>query len=222
MPATISGGEAHILDDGRFDLSRVTIGLGWQLPEQEPPRSFLKKFIGTPAPSPFDLDAIALLLDSNGRIENLGNKRSLPDGRVQNMVNSDVIYYDNLHHPSGNIWHTGDSTEGANDHDAEQIIVDLNKIPHQYQSIVFMASLYEGKERDQHFGQVRNAYIRASDAQGKQIVRFDLSGNPTFSLMKAVTFAEVYRNHGKWEFLAIGKGHESGLVTDLLRPYVYY
>lgn len=215
------GQKIHLNPDG-FDLTRVTIGLGWELPVPDPPKNFLEKLMGKPIPPAFDLDAIALLLDANGRIANLGHKHSLPDGHVQHMVDSDIIYFDNLHHPSGHIWHTGDSTKGQSSRDAEQIIVDLEKLHPQYHSLVFLVSIFNGEENQQHFGQVKNAYIRAVDAQGKEMVRYELSTNPIFNQMRAVTFAQAFRQGSHWAFQALGQCHPTGKLTDLLRGYVYY
>lgn len=222
MTEPLEQGEKREWPTEGFDLTRVTIGLGWDLRKPEAPKNILEKLLGKPDPVPFDLDAIALLLDGNGRLANLGHKRSLPDGKIQHMVDSDIIFYDNLHHPSGHIWHTGDSTEGKAGRDAEQILVNLQKLPSNYQSIIFLAAIYRGLEKGQDFGHVSNAYIRAVDANGKEMARFQLSADPVFGQMRAVTFAQVFRKGNGWEFVAIGKGHEKNDLQDLLRGYVYY
>lgn len=49
------------------DLSRVTIGLGWDVVEQ---KALISKLFGKK--DEYDLDVIAVLLDENGKIANSG------------------------------------------------------------------------------------------------------------------------------------------------------
>jgi tellurium resistance protein TerD len=174
-----------------FDLSKVTIGLGWDI------RSNYS------SGADYDLDAIAFVLDSNKKIANLG-RTVLYNGNSFNLVGSDIIFYHNQKHPSGHIKSTGDNRTGAGDGDDEQIIVHLDSLSHNYQSIVFLVTIYQGKQNNQHFGMISNAFIRAVDARGKEIARFSLSSDATYNGMCSMTFAEVYRKDGTWKFRAIG------------------
>ncbi|SBW18938.1 stress protein [Candidatus Protofrankia californiensis] len=75
-------------------------------------------------------------------------------------------------------------------------------------------SIYGAQERQQNFGQVRNAYIRVVDQTGTELVRYDLSED--YSTETVVIFGEVYRNGAEWKFRAVGQGHNdlSGLARD--------
>lgn len=77
---------------------------------------------------------------------------------------------------SGAIWLTGDNRTGAGDGDDEQIVVKLDSMPPQYESIIFVVSIYDGKNKKQSFGNVQNAFIRAVDARGKEMCRCNVSG----------------------------------------------
>ena len=193
-----------------YDLSTVTIGLGWDMREQKS-GGFLGKLLGgAKKGEDYDLDAIAFLLDANGKVTNLGG---------QGLVGGDVIFFNSLKHPSGDIWLTGDNRTGAGDGDDEQIIVKLNALNQKYQKIVFLVTIYQGKQKGQHFGMVENAFIRAVDARGKEIARYSMSGDPTYNGMCGMVFAEVYRKDGAWKFRALGDVRPSDSFVDILKQY---
>ena len=92
-------------------------------------------------------------------------------------------------------------------------------LPEKIDRIVFIVCIYKGLERKQHFGMIENAFIRAVDAKGVEIARFDLSGQETANKC-TVTFAEVYRKNEDWKFRAIGETHETDLFIKLLKQYL--
>lgn len=190
-------------------LSKVTIGLGWDVKKKNAEGGFFKKLFAAPEDD-FDLDAFAVLLGANGKIMNFGNK----------LVGSDVIFFNNLHHPSGHIWHTGDNLTGDGDGDDEQIIVNLRDMGQHYDRIVFCVSIYQGQQRGQHFGQVENAFIRAVDANGQEICRYNLSEDPTYNNMRGMYFAEVYRKDGSWKLRASGEPIATDQLGQMLQRYV--
>ena len=206
-------------DNGEsYDLSSVTIGLGWDV---KPTHSggFLGKIFGGGAEAEYDLDAVAFLLDKNGKVANMGRTKHESDGRNINLFESDVIYFNSMRHPSGNIWLTGDNRTGAGDGDDEQIIVKLDALDSKFDKIIFLVTIYQGKKNNQHFGMVDNAFIRAVDSRGHEIVKFSLSGDSTYNGMCSMTFAEVYRKDGSWKFRAIGDPSQTDSFVDLLSKY---
>ncbi len=201
-----------------FDLSSVTIGLGWDVRKKS--GGLLSSFFGSGNDEDYDLDAIAFLLDASGKVANQG-KTVERNGRRIGLFEGDVIFFNSMRHPSGHIWLTGDNRTGAGDGDDEQIIVKLDSLAPQFDKIVFVVAIYQGSQRNQHFGMIDNAFIRAVDAHGKEIARFSLSGNSTYNGMCSMTFAEVYRREGSWKFRAIGEPHPTDNFTQLLRQYTY-
>jgi len=192
-----------------FDLTRVTIGLGWDIRQKS----------SNSSDSEYDLDAIAFVLDSNKKIANLGREVEF-NGNKFNFIGSDIIFYNNQKHPSGHIKSTGDNRTGDGDGDDEQIIVLLDSLSSQYQSIVFLVTIYQGILNNQHFGMVSNAFIRAVDARGKEIARYNLSNDATYSGMCSMTFAEIYRKDGTWKFRAIGDPSPNDNFNGLLLKYL--
>lgn len=144
------GQGVNLRKDTGYDLARLTIGLGWDI---------------APAQPAHDLDAIAFVLDAQGKVRNLGKTGT--NGRPT-LEGGDVVFYNSLVHPSGSIRLSGDNRSGSQGQgDDETITVDLDRLPDSVSAIVFLAAIFKGRERGQSFADVNNAHIRALDAQGR-------------------------------------------------------
>lgn len=201
MAVSLRKGQGVSLRKADNNLSQITIGLGWDV--AEPKRGLLGSLFGR-KPEDYDLDAIALLLG--------------PDDKLPGR--EDVVFYNAQRHPSGALWLTGDNRTGDGDGDDEQIIVKLDALPAKYTRILFLVSIYEGKSKGQDFSKVSNAFIRAVDADNKEMCRFDMSGDPGLTNHCSLTFAEVTRSDTGWKFNAIGTPHASDRFVDVMRPYL--
>jgi tellurium resistance protein TerD len=199
MAVSLNKGQGVSLRKSDNDLSQVTIGLGWDVAEAK--KGFFGSLFGKQ--EEYDLDAIALVLDANG-------KMSGPQ---------DVVFYNAKQHPGGAIWLTGDNRTGEGDGDDEQIIVAPDKVAGAVARILFIVAIYEGKKKQQHFGKVANAYIRAVDAKGKEIARYNISGNSALDGQCALTFAELVRADGGWSFNAIGTPHQTDRFVEVMQAY---
>ena len=204
-----------------FDLSSVTIGLGWDMKEAKSSGGFFGKLLGGGGKKgeDYDLDAIAFLLDANDKVANMGRTVQAQGGRQVMLFESDVIYFNSKKHPSGHIWLTGDNLTGAGEGDDEQIIVKLDALDQRYKKIVFIVTIYMGQQKGQHFGMVENAFIRAVDGRGKEIARYTMSGDPTYNGMCGMVFAEVYRKDGAWKFRALGDVKPADSFLEILKQY---
>ncbi len=200
-----------------YDLSKVTIGLGWDVRQKK--SGFFGKLLGTKEEE-YDLDAIAFLLDANGKVANLGKTVQASNGRQIALYEGDIIFFNSMRHPSGHIWLTGDNRTGAGDGDDEQIIVNLEQLDQKYQKIIFLVTIYQGRQNNQHFGLIENAFIRAVDAKGREITKYSLSGDASMNGMCAMVFAEAYRHNGDWKFRALGEPHQTDNFVELLKNYV--
>ena len=201
-----------------FDLSQVTMGLGWDV-KQKSAGGFLGKLFGSVKEEEYDLDAIAFLLDANDKVANMGRTVTASNGKKIGLFEGDVIFFNSLKHPSGHIWLTGDNRTGEGDGDDEQIIVRLDSLDSKYQKIIFVVSIYQGRQNEQHFSMVENAFIRAVDGKGKEIAKFSLSGNAAYNGMCSMVFAEAYRKDGSWKFRAIGDPYATDNFVDILKKY---
>ena len=183
MPVNLQKGQKVSLTKGNPGLSKVVVGLGWDVNQFD-------------TGGAFDLDAAAFLLGENGKA----------------AASSDFVFYGNLTHPSGSVQHMGDNLTGAGDGDDEQIKVDLSKVPANVSKIAFTVTIYEAEQRRQKFGQVSNAFIRVyNEETGEELVRYDLGED--FSIETAAVFGELYKNNSEWKFNAIGCGYQGGLAA---------
>lgn len=213
MAVTLKKGQGVSLKKSENDLDMVTIGLGWDIAEEK--KGFLGTLFGTKEEE-YDLDVVAFLCDANGKVTNLG---STSDGRPT-LVGGDVVFFNSMKHGSGQIWLTGDNRTGAGDGDDEQIIVKLNALPEQYKKIVFIVQIYNGIKNGQNFGKVKNAFIRAEDGKGREMLRFDLSGGAQYEDCRSMLFAELVREGAGWQFNAIGTPSQSDSFVEWLKQYV--
>ena len=196
MSVSLQKGQKVSLSKDNAGLANVLVGLGWD--EAQP----AKKGLFAPKPQPIDCDASAILLQ-NGKL----------------CSKEDLIYFGNLRHKSGTVQHMGDNLTGAGDGDDEQILVDLASIPAQYDRIVIVVNIYQAVQRKQHFGMIRNAFIRLVDGRNNQeMCRYNLSDD--YSNMTAMIFGEIYRHNGEWKFNAMGQGTTDPGLSELCRRYV--
>ena len=204
MAITLQKGQGVSLrKDSGYDLSRLTVGLGWDI---------------APSTPAYDLDAVAFLLDGNGKVRNLGKLGA--NGRPT-LEGGDVVFYKSLIHPSGKVRLSGDNQSGSTSGDAEQIEVALDTLPDTYQQIIYAVAIYQGHERKQSFAGVRRAHIRAVDGKGQEICRYDIGSDPGNHAC-AMTFASVERGTNGWNFNAIGEFHDTDRFIDLLKRYLPY
>jgi stress response protein SCP2 len=196
MSINLQKGQKVSLTKENAGLSKVIVGLGWD----EAPRSGFGLF--APKPKPIDCDASAIML-KGGKL----------------CDNKDVVYFANLNHKSGTVQHMGDNLTGAGEGDDEQIVIDLSRVPAEYDKIVFVVNIYQAFKRNQHFRMIRNAFIRLVDGRNsRELCRYNLTED--YSGMTAMVFGEVYRYNGEWKFSAIGQGTNDGSIGDLAKRYL--
>ena len=196
MSVKLQKGQKVSLSKDNAGLSRIIVGLGWDEVQQQS-RGFF-----APKPQPNDCDAFALLLQ-NGKL----------------LDTRDVVYFGNLTHMSGAVKHMGDNLTGAGDGDDEQIMIDLNAVPAQYDRIVLAVNIYQAHKKNQHFGMIQNAFIRLVDARNNnEMCIYNLTEN--YSGQTAMLFGEVYRHNGEWKFNAVGQGTTDGSIGDFAKRYM--
>lgn len=183
MPVSLRKGQKVSLTKGNPGLSKVVVGLGWDVNQFD-------------TGGDFDLDTSAFLLTESGRVSQ----------------QSDFVFFGNLTHPSGSVTHLGDNLTGVGDGDDEQIKIDLSKVPENIIKIAFTVTIYDAELRRQNFGQINNAFIRIyNEITGEEILRYDLGGD--FSIETAAVFGELYKHGNEWKFNAIGSGYQGGLAA---------
>ncbi len=196
MSVSLQKGQKVSLTKESAGLSQVLVGLGWDEVQQK------RGFFGMKQQQDIDCDASAILL-INGKLSG----------------NGDLVYFGNLQHKSRMVQHMGDNLTGAGDGDDEQILIDLAGMPKQYDRIVIVVNIYDAVRRKQHFGMIRNAFIRLVDGKtNREMCRYNLTED--YSGMTAMIFGEIYRYNGEWKFSAVGQGTTDSSLGDLCKRYV--
>ncbi len=193
MSVSLQKGQKISLSKEKAGLSSVIVGLGWDEASVN---------LNSKSRVPIDCDASALLL-KGGR---------LTDQR-------DIVYFANLYHFSGTVEHMGDNVTGAGDGDDEQIYIDLDRVPAEYDKIVIVVNVFNAVHKQQHFGMIQNAFIRIMDEKTKQeLCRYNLSDD--YTGMTAMIFGEVYRYNNEWKFNAVGMGTTDDGLKELTKRYM--
>lgn len=163
-------------------IARIAVAIGWDA----------VSYGGTE----IDLDTSAFMVGSDGRVPS----------------DQHFIFFNTPMSQDGSVCHLGNNTTGLGTGDDEVIDVELRRVTANIQKIVFTVTIYEAEVRRQHFGMVRNAFIRlVNRATGQELVRYNLSEQ--FRSETAMIFGELYRYKGKWKFRATGQGFAGGLTA---------
>lgn len=186
MVSLAKGQSIRLEKSGGGTLTRVTMGLGWDVRKS---KGFMGMFSG--GGGEIDLDASCLLFDAQHQL-------------------LDAIWFQQLRSKDGSIVHTGDNRTGAGDGDDEQIIVDLSSIPGQVASLVFTVNSFTGDT----FDKIENAYCRLVDASnGQEMARYDLTGAGSHT---GQVMAKVSRTGAGWEMKALGEKTYGRTFHDMM------
>ncbi len=144
---------------------------------------------------PFDLDVSVFLLAENGRVRG----------------DHDLVFYNQTASACGSVMHSGDNRTGHAEGEDEVVLVDLQKLPADVQRIVFAVTIHEAAARNHHFGQVKNAFIRAVDLSNQtEILRYTLDAQ--FADQNALLIGELARQGDSWVFHALGEASSDELL----------
>lgn len=177
----VAAGQKISLTKENPGLSKIVIGMGWN-----PRRTDGKAF---------DLDAAAFLVAADGKIRTAQDMVSYVEGFTT--------------HASGAVIYSGDNKTGDGEGDDETLTVDLSKVPEDIVRLVFTASIYAGRSRNQNFGMVDGAYARLIDATSNaELYKFDLSEDA--STNTAVVLVRIYKHNNEWKFEGVGQGFDGG------------
>lgn len=165
-------------------LRKLLIGAGWDF----------NPYDG----EPLDVDLCCFALNRDG----------------QTRVDDDFVFYNQ---PSGvelAIRHLGDNRTGAGDGDDEAILLELDNLSFDIWSIVIVVAIYQGDDRDQNFGQLREATLRLENADsGQELFRMNFADNDMLKKATAIKVAELRREGVEWSLHAINEAVPGGLAA---------
>ena len=190
MVVNLQKGQRVDLTKGNAGLNRIVVGLGWDPVEQK--RGFFSS-----APANIDCDSSVIMLQ-NDRLAD----------------NQDIVYFGRLKSECGSVVHSGDNLTGEGNGDDETIIVSLNDVPAKYNKLVFVVNIYDSYKRKQHFGMIRNAYIRIiNPTNNQELIRYNLSDD--YDGQTSLITGEIYRHNDEWKFAALGNSTQDRSVSEL-------
>ncbi len=192
MSVNLKKGQKINLTKDNAELSEITVGFGWDT---------AKLPIGFTRTKPIECRASAF---------------ALKDGKLTS--NEDIVYFANLAHKSGAISHKGLELTDADGKEIQEIEIDLQKLPNDYDGVIFALNIFDAFARNQSFAVVQSAFIRVVDiSTGKEICRYNLAED--ISGMTALIFAKLLRDGGEWKFAAVGTGTRDGKVAEIAARY---
>ena len=173
-------------------LSKIFLGLGWDVAKSTAKPGLMGKlFGGSPAVESVDLDSSCLMFDANKKL-------------------LDSVWFCQLKSKDGSVRHGGDNRTGAGDGDDEVIEVELDRVPANVQTLVFVINSFTGVT----FEKIESAVVRVVDQTNNQeFARFNLAANGRYT---AQIMAKVTRVGTGWAVTALGVPTNGRTVQDLV------
>ncbi len=142
----------------------------------------------------------------------------LHNGKITSAA--DVVYFNTPKNgpASSYVLHSDDSRTGAEasgDDEDEWIQVNLDRVPANVTSIVFVANIFNYQINNQTFGVVRSLARITDSATSKRLADFALSND--YATDSAIILGAVERQNGSWVFNTIGEGMMADLNGMLAR-----
>ena len=195
MTIYLKKGQKINLSKEKKGLSKILVALGWD--EVSKNKGFFERLFSF-GEQDIDCDASALIMT---------------DGKISSGYD-DIVYFGNLKHSSGAVKHSGDNLTGAGEGDKEVINVELDNLPKKYDGVVFVVNIYKARERMQHFGMLKNAYIRIVDVStNAEICRYILDEN--YDGKTAMIVAKITKENSEWQFDAIGEATKDNRISEM-------
>lgn len=120
-----------------------------------------------------------------------------------------VVFYNNHIDESGNVRY---------DPDTENVLVALNKLPDYASKIIFVASVYEAKERHHDLSMFESISIELIDSErSKGLLQYSVKGMDDQAM--AVTIGELIKTDEEWRFHPINQMEYESRPSILTEAY---
>ena len=168
-----------------------------------------------------DLDAW-VCLGVNGKLVEASHDYS--STWVSEKTKGRIIYYANLEMFNAKnqlvIKHCGDDLVGGGDGDNEQIKINLDNVPSEYDTIVVGVTIYKAKMRGQSFGDIKDFFVRVVDRDDNfEICRY--ADSIAIENKDSYTFivGKLYKEADSWFFKSFGYGTKDGCIEEACINY---
>ena len=153
----------------------------------------------------FDLDVWALAVDSKG------------------LQRKNLVYFGHTADASRSIIHCGDNLTGVGEGDDETLIVNMETLPADFESILIGVTIYRAGQKRQSFKDVNNAFIRIYDQKtGIEICKYSDQFKGSLGDYSSMLFGVLRRTPNGWDFNAEGIGSKVTSIPDTLNAYQAY
>jgi len=141
----------------------------------------------------FEIDSAAFMLDINNKV----------------TADNDFIFYNNPTDNKDSVVHRNSPFSKSG---KEHIIIDLSKIPSDFNKIAFTITIHNAEKKLQSFNQIKTVSLKVLDGNtGQELITYTI--NESFSVETAIVIAEIYRYKTGWKFNAVGSGYKGGLAA---------
>lgn len=157
-----------------------------------------------------DLDAVALVVDENGKVY------PPAENNMAYYGNCTANKFNNPENPVAGLTHSGDARDGAAEGDDETITIDTTKL---LKDRVIIAVTSYSEDGPVPFAATSNPVAKLYDDKGNVLVEVKLDENVAFST--AVEFVELKKVNNEWTVTNLTNpagNSENGLV-DLLAAH---
>ncbi len=198
------GQKINLAKEDGGELNEIMVGLGWD--EAANSKGGLFGMLKAAAPT-VDCDASIILCGTDGKL-------------IPGTIKDCCIFFGNKNNNNNSIVHHGDNLTGEGDGDDEKISIRLKDIPANVDKLVFVVNIYDADVKKQHFGLIKNCFIRLVDyGTKKEFCKYNLAEN--YTDMTGLVVGEIYRKDGAWKFNAIGQPvRDASKLDGLLKLYV--
>lgn len=134
----------------------------------------------------------------------------------------EIIYYGNKKSKNGAVLHQGDNLTGEGDGDDEQIFINFANIPSNVDRIVVGVNIYSAEAKRQHFGKIKNCFVRVFDKSNHtEVCKFNLSGSKEYDKMTAMILGEFIRvSPMEFTFKAVGNAYRVPNIKGMFESYL--
>jgi stress response protein SCP2 len=124
----------------------------------------------------------------------------------------DLAFFNHLETRDGSVVHLGDNLTGRGEGDDEVITIDLGKVWHSVDTMLFLVSSYQGQTLEW----VNSAYCRITDEDDTELARYTLTeGVPRTGFMMAKMTRDG-DDPSRWRLTVIGQGIPVTVPTESL------
>lgn len=200
---TFKRGDKIPLNLGESARKRLVCGLRWDpmVDTGSAPAVAPTRGVVAGATHAYDLDLICVMFGKDGKF--LGGVSGTEGEHIAD---------------NGNIYHTGDVVEGEDDHDDEQIIMELFNLSSKVHYIFLIAEVQSAHT----FGQVENPEIRVADAFTDKNFTHHHLGTMGGDNASAYILGCVTRDGGNWNMEYIGEYRDLGEIRSWSEELLNY